>query len=178
MVSPVLKLRKDVWPLILLALDNFSPVRGLARLHLIFFIYHYVGYNYEPCLLGPYSPELEGALRNLIRAGLVKVILVREGKRRMRIYQLTEEGRRVAERLLSKLATANLELGGVLVIKGNEILKDLESIKKYYKDKPLSLLLRKCLKEIERDEPYHLRARLNEDIRAFVKDLAEELGLL
>ncbi|OYT61916.1 MAG: hypothetical protein B6U69_02710 [Thermofilum sp. ex4484_15] len=177
MKARTLKFRKEVWPLILLALDNFSPLKGLARIHLMFFIYHYVGYIFKPNLLGPYSPELERSLRNLIEAGLVKVTLVREGNRRVRVYGLTEEGKRVAKGLLNKISSSLVELGDVLIIKGNEIIKDLENLKKYYSEKPLSLLLKRCIKEVNKEVPYHLKVEFTEDSIAFVKDLAEELGL-
>ncbi|MCD6368275.1 MAG: hypothetical protein J7L38_00585 [Thermoproteales archaeon] len=146
-----MRVPKGLWLLIFLALNKYEPVEGYARLQFIFFIYDLIGFTYTVNAYGPYSRELERALLSLQEQGLVKV--VKEGVKRK--YILTEEGKKQAYELILKIKDKYIQVAGALIIRGEEIIRELKKIKYSYRDKPLLYLFYKCQRKIlERVSPY------------------------
>ena len=146
------------WPLILLALDGYSPIPGRVRIHMICFIYHHMGFNFIPGFFGPYSPELDKAIDEGIARGLIDTYYVPlKYGRSIKNYSLTIDGRRVANAIVSKIRDRYVLLDNVAFIKGKEILSDLEAIKRTYREKPLLFLFQKISEDTIKEWPYWMR---------------------
>lgn len=143
------------WPLILLALDGYSPIAGRIRFHMISFIYHHMGFKFIPGFFGPYSPELDRAIDECIERRLIDTYYVPlKYGRNIKNYSLTIDGRRIANAIISKIRDKYVLLDNVAFIKGREILSDLETIKRTYREKPVLFLFQKISENIIKEWPY------------------------
>ncbi|RLE92542.1 MAG: hypothetical protein DRN04_09930 [Thermoprotei archaeon] len=175
MLKDIIKPAKEVWPLILLAVDNASPIHGFARIQLMFFIYKYIDFNYGLGTFGPYSHELTKALVKLEMDGLIKCHVVRSpGGGLVKKYMLTDRGKRIAFRLIEGMKGKYVRLSKVLVRKADEVVNDLEKLKKTFKDKPLMVLYLKALSMFEKSWPYFLNVP-DETMKSYLLDYTKDL---
>jgi len=165
---------KEELLLVLLALDNYRPIKGVLRLQFMCFMYHYFGFKFVfgPC--GPYSLELMESLQRLISEGLVKVyVSLDSGGSVVKTFSLTDRGRRVAAAALDRIRSNNVLLEGVVVRRGSDVVSEMEAIKRTYYDKPPTFMLLRILRMIKDEWPYWVEA--DERIRDHVEDVVEEM---
>lgn len=175
MLKDIIKPAKEVWPLILLAVDDASPIYGFARIQLMFFIYKYIDFNYSPGIFGPYSHELTKALVKLEMDGLIKCHVVRSlGGGLVKKYTLSERGKRIAFRLIEGMKGKYVRLSKILVRKADEVVSDLEKLKKTFKDKPLIVLYLKALSMFEKNWPYFLNVS-DESMKSYLLDYTKDI---
>jgi len=125
------------WVLRFLALDDFKPIEGATRLQKLMFlasqkIKQLEGFpKFEPGPYGPFSSEIEEALKELKKEGLVEETTRLGGlKEHARVFSLTENGKKVAKTILEKVLKQN-----------SKVLKELEDLKKDWNNVPLLLFL-------------------------------------
>ena len=148
-----IEVKKESWIIVLLALNNYEPIKGFIRLHYLFFISEIIGFSYEYGYLGPYSHEIEKYVFDLQRSGIIKTII--SGKDR--VYFLTDIGKSIAIRLIRKISNNKIILNKVLVMNGKEILKELEKLKKAFNNRPLLYLLYKCTLKFSNEWPVFIK---------------------
>ncbi|RLE81415.1 MAG: hypothetical protein DRJ51_03865 [Thermoprotei archaeon] len=165
---------KDLWLLIFLALNKYSPVEDYARIHLIFFLYDLLGFEFDYGPMGPYSREVENALIALQQRGFIKVI--KQGTKR--IYRLTDSGAREAYKVIYKIKNSYILLNNVLIVKGENVLRDLKKFKLSYGEKPLLYLLSKCLDRMKGGKPVNLKQNTTPLMNIFLTELSLELERL
>jgi len=166
----------EEWPLVLLALDNYSPIRGTARFHMICCLYHYLGYKYEGLICGPFSYELDNALRRLNEEYLIRIRMgINSFRTPVKVYELTEAGKIRANRIIAKIRRNNILLEKIVIRRGSEVLSELEAIKKTYKDKPLLFILNRILKLYEGESyPYWIKVSKG-DVKSYIKNVRDEV---
>lgn len=169
-----INLDKDELLLILLALDNYAPIKGILRLQYMCFLYHYLGFRFifGPC--GPYSIELMKTLNKLISEGFVKVYisLDKEGNL-VKTFSLTYKGRSKAAYLIDYVRRNNILLENVVIRPGSDVISEMEAIKRTYNDKSIAFILLKVLRLIKDEWPYWVEC--NEEIKEHVSDIVEEI---
>lgn len=154
MLKRVRKLQKDVWILLYLYVNNCKPIKGYTNIQAIFFIYDLLGFKYELGPIGPYSKEVEECVLRLQQMGLIKVLNFSD----IRLYTLTERGRKFAEDLVKRIEDEYILLNEVVVMKGKEVIKDLTKLKLSLSDKSSSYLVYKCLLKLaDNINPYFSR---------------------
>jgi len=170
---------KEIWPLLLLAVDDASPLYGFARIQLMFFIYQYIDFNYSLGTFAPYSHDLTRALIKLEMDGLIKSHVVRTADGNLvKKYSLTPRGKRIAYKLMSEMKGKYIRLSKVLVRKADDVIKDLEKLKKTFKDKPLVVLYLKALSMFEKKWPLTLNVpdnSMKEYLLDYSKDILYEM---
>ncbi len=167
-------LGKDELLLLLLGLDNYSPIKGVLRLQFMCFLYHYFGFKFTfgPC--GPYSIELMETLERLIREGFVRVYISLDSEGNLvKAFSLTEKGRIKAAYLIDYVRRNNVLLEGVAIRPGSDVISELEAIKRTYNDKSLSFMLMKVLRLIKDEWPYWIEC--DERLKQYASDIIEEI---
>jgi len=167
--------KKEELLLLLLALDNNKPIKGILRLHYMCFLYHYFGFKFVfgPC--GPYSIELMDALKKLIDNGLVRVYISLGLRGNLvKTFSLTDYGRRIAAATLDRIRRHNILLENVVIRKGSEVVSEIEAIKKTYYDKSLTFILLRILQLVKKEWPYWIEA--DDRIKEYVEDMVEEMS--
>ncbi len=106
----------DVKSLVLLIIGLLGKVRGTTRLHKIAFLAVKEGgivvdAEFVPHLYGPWSPDVQRALNELVEARLVDVAVDEVGTQSEvppRIYSLTDDGKELLKTILTKLSRDEL----------------------------------------------------------------------
>ena len=139
----------EEWVLLLLYLDGKKPVYGMETLHYIFFIYPYVDARFSTLLFAPYSPELEKSVLNLERERLIDRRAEFLNGRITTAFFLTNKGAERAKKTFFKFRESWLLLKGFIVRKGEDVVNELEALKKTYNGKSLLELLRLLASKVE-----------------------------
>ena len=135
-----LKLRQT-YPLLLAYTNSCSPIMGRTRFQKMIFLLQIklkekeLGFNFIPYYYGPYSKTRQVDIDNLIEEGLIEEKPTQDpsGKYMYR-YEITEKGKTIADKLLTKSKYSTLKL--------NTPYRLLDRIKNDANHKSLDALLR------------------------------------
>ncbi|RLG70574.1 MAG: hypothetical protein DRO04_01655 [Candidatus Iainarchaeum archaeon] len=157
--------------LLLLAVNKGQPIDGTPKIHYLLFIYEILDIDFEPGLLGPYSKSIEEAILELQRRGLIKV-LKEKGYRR---YVLTQRGVEEAKRLIEKLRNSYVEMRNSLIMKGDEVIRDLKILKKKAGEKSIPYLLYKCISKARKEWPINFAYKPSPAYMAFLHEVGNKV---
>lgn len=147
---PAMRLKPREWALLLLYADGQSPVRGEECFHMTFFMMQVPPVSFKPLLLSFFSPELHGAIRELVEEGLVKAVA--DESAGTELYRLTERGLAEAAKLVEEVKHSWVFVGSVLAREGSKVLGELDALKKTYNGKDLAEWVDLLIKKIDSQE--------------------------
>ncbi|MEM1509511.1 MAG: hypothetical protein QW291_07625 [Thermofilaceae archaeon] len=135
-VTPI-NLRPRDWVLLLLHVGGRNPIKGEESFHTTLFMMQCPPVVFKTLLLSVFSPEIHQAIEHLIEEGLIKREYKYEGSKLIEIYSLSPLGVEEASRLAEKASGSYMFIGGAAIRKGDDVLSELEALKKTYNGRGL-----------------------------------------
>lgn len=146
-VTPV-NLRPRDWVLLLLYTGGRNPIKGEESFHLTLFMMQCPPATFKTLLLSVFSPEIHHAVEQLVEEGLIRREYKYEGSKLVEIYSLSPRGAEEASKLVERVGGSYVLIGGTAVRKGDEVLSELEALKKTYNGRRLKEGLRLILDKL------------------------------
>lgn len=146
---PWVELAARDWALLFLYTDGQKPVKGEESFHVALFMMRSPPLSFKPLLLSVFSRELHDAIKGLVNEGLVKRDYVYERGRLVEVYTLSPRGAQEASRLLEKLRSSWVLVGGLVAREGSKVVSEVEALKKTYNGRGVTACLKLMLDKLD-----------------------------
>jgi len=144
-----IKLAARDWALLLLYTDGQKPVKGEESFHVALFMMRSPPLSFKPLLLSVFSPELHEAIKGLVDEGLVKRDYIYERGKLIEVYTLSPRGVQEASRLVEKLRSSWVLVGGLVAREGSKVISEVEALKKTYNGRGVATCLKLMLDKLD-----------------------------